>query len=378
MALEFRNETNQKAEWLLDKKDAINLVAKELISTRDSITVLKDKSRWSIITKENIIDISGSILFYCATIADQMAIQNIIGAIASIINKSKELEDVVRALETAGEIVLTSSLLTVKKTINGALVVNTNVYDSTIGKLYYQKPSLEPVLGNITTLGAYDFSIKGMQAIDILREVPFTVLPIDTVEPIISDKRNHAQVEAWKKWQIRQFLVEDFDSQSIYFDWAPCYRGRIYSKSYHLNPQGKEVEKAMLTINQLIELTPKGYVQLIKSIVSAFGHDKQTDSWKINWYKENKDNLDNINCKEPFIYRKLKYALRQYNRTGATNVTVEMDSTNSQIQCVSVLTGDVKSASICNVIPTSDETVADAYQVMADTMSIIESIKSGN
>ena len=194
-------------------------------------------------------------------------------------------------------------------------------------------------------------------------------------------KPNLSQIEKYKKYLVRKIFNVNYINKPMHFKWSSDYRGRTYSEAYHYNPQGSEYEKSIITIKQPIRVNFQGRQELSKSIASAYGLDKRTDEEKLKWYHDNKDARTSTGMKkglipkEPHIAKRLQLALKQIRKTGYSNITIEHDATNSQLQVISVLTGDLQTAKTCNVVPAGDF-ISDAYQLTADMMTML-AIKAG-
>jgi len=153
----------------------------------------------------------------------------------------------------------------------------------------------------------------------------------------------------------------------------------MYAGGYHINPQGTEYEKSIVAFAEPEKLTTEGYRELKMAIATAFGLGKKNDGQKLMWYMNNKDSLDWRQAKEHHTARKLLFALTQAEKTGGyTNIPLELDGTNSQLQVISVLTGSKQTAYTCNILPTQEngeDKIADAYQLIADKMSELSLIR---
>lgn len=106
--------------------------------------------------------------------------------------------------------------------------------------------------------------------------------------------------------------------------------------------------------------------------------DKLTNSQKLKWYERNKHLLVEPEviafAEEPTAFKAQMESMRLIETTGMTNIPVEVDATNSQLQIVAVLAGCLQTAKSCNVI--SDNTsIADAYGILAGFMSKLTGLK---
>jgi len=113
--------------------------------------------------------------------------------------------------------------------------------------------------------------------IDILDDLHDSLKPSD--EPLSPLE----QKEREKSYTLREretidvidYLLEN--GNKFYFGWKYCKRGRMYSQGYHINPQGNEYRKAMLSFHDKHALDTEGVYYLIMDIANTMGYDKA--SW---------------------------------------------------------------------------------------------------
>lgn len=192
---------------------------------------------------------------------------------------------------------------------------------------------------------------------------------------------------------------------------------------YHINPQGNNHEKNILAFADYQNITYKGKQKVKHAVARAFGEwidfrrileisaeklavesydelsddekseiyeildeelklihanpiklDKLTNDKKLRWFERNRDLLLNPeiaqHAENPTEFKAQMMSINLIETTGMTNIPVEVDATNSQLQIVAVLTGCLKTALSCNVISDNTE-IADAYKILAETMSSI-------
>lgn len=356
---------NKKKQWIANKHEAVAIMYDDLCSFENSKQLDSDKERLRKIGF-NAEKHAGEIMFVLARMNSSTPIQNLMGSIANIfLNKSRNPLLTAYSFMTAGELALfLNKFIQCNRTLNGHIVVESKIYDKELDTVeFYPLPESEPTDYH-KPLGCYSWEREDIKALDLLNKTAFTILDFDEEEPA-KDTEEHV------KYTVRKSLRSYYLGKEIYFNWHPDYRYRMYAGGYHFNPQGNEYEKSIMAFAESERVGLKGYKQLKMSIASAFGQDKKTDKSKVKWFNTNKNNLDWKLAKEPHTARKLLYALEQVQKTGETNVPVELDATNSQLQMVACLTGDRQTASICNVLNRKDGEIADAYQTLADVMSLI-------
>ena len=360
-----------KEVWLSKNDAVISLVEKRINEYIESLEDTADKAR---IVHLNVSKAAEDIAFMLALEPKQfLPIQTLIGKIANVIAASRNEKDVLSAYQVAGEMLFHfEDLLSIEITLKGHLRVKSLVSDEDLQiKYLYPLPLNEPVDINdpeveLKPLGRYRWDLVKTDALEKLNKTAFTILDIEE-NPIQEPSYRASQdaKEKYKKYLIRKQTKKSFEDKEVYFVWSQDYRGRMYSGGYFYNPQGNEYEKSIVTLAHKESLNEEGEYQLGLAFARAYGLDKETDKVKYDWFLQNKDRLYKINdWKEPYIAKKL---LKAYD-SDRTNVTVELDSTNSQLQMIAVLMGDRKTALTCNVINRNDGSVADAYKELADSM----------
>jgi len=85
-----------------------------------------------------------------------------------------------------------------------------------------------------------------MDSLDILNNVAFTIdKSISILEDPSYDKSEHKHLE---KSRSKELVNKYINIKEFYFRHFYDTRGRIYSRGYHINPQGTKYKKAMLTM----------------------------------------------------------------------------------------------------------------------------------
>lgn len=104
-------------------------------------------------------------------------------------------------------------------------------------------------------------------------------------------------------------------------------------------------------------------------IANQFGLDKVTYEERIQWVKDNLDNLEQLadQAEEPMLYWKAVKALRQAQNGEATGHTVALDSVCSGLQIMSALMRDKEGCTITGL--THPDKRYDAYTEVTDTMN---------
>ena len=111
------------------------------------------------------------------------------------------------------------------------------------------------------------------------------------------------------------------------------------------------------------------YEYLFIAIANAYGLDKAEYSTRINWVKENINNLENIQADETFIYQKQVRALRIAQSKQPVHSVIHFDAVCSGIQVLSALTGCHKGGKATGLINTGKR--PDAYTEITKVMEDI-------
>lgn len=128
--------------------------------------------------------------------------------------------------------------------------------------------------------------------------------------------------------------------------------------------QSNTIEK-----NTFKTYTPIQYLAI--DIANHYGLDKLNYEDRIQWVKDNLQNLENHQTKaeEPILYIKAVKALRDSMQSIPTGHTVALDSVCSGLQLMSVLMGCKDGASLTGLIDPNKRT--DAYSIITDHMNTL-------
>lgn len=445
------NETTSKKFYLgeFNKAQYEAFKATELANSivsniNDFMNLDRATTQETALVKSIISDLSIAyrIGYSIVTANKTMPLETIIGIVGTAITKkSKDRQFVLDAMQVASEYVLFTSnlmaltpnrLFNIRQTVNGKLIVTNLFKQQQYGeKTFYPLPTPAPT--NVhKTLGDYQWESTETKAVDKLNHTAFCVLNFDEKEPemyeSMANQKSDIKSELWIKWFVRKQLIPQLKGSSLYFNWHQDYRGRMYSGSYHINPQGNEYEKNILAFADYQDITYKGKQKVKHAIARAMGHwidfaklfelqsdlellksdnasfneiekaemidyiqeqiddiqnnpiklDKLTNSDKIKWYERNQHLLSIQEvidfAEEPTAFKAQMHSMMLIETTGMTNIPVEVDASNSQLQLVSVLSGCLQTAKSCNVI-TDNTKIEDAYKIFAEILSNITGMK---
>ena len=170
----------------------------------------------------------------------------------------------------------------------------------------------------------------------------------------------------------------EYQGHTLQFPHNLCGRGRIYSLSPILNPQGADIAKALLILKDKV---PFHRDQFFIHTANCAGQDKITYQARIDWTQDNLETLIAIGKdatgqwsaiqtlgvhKEKKTYYQFisccielyKWSLDPEYKTG---VMLGLDSTSSGNQILAMLARDHEVAEYVNISPTLDETPGDLY-----------------
>ncbi len=396
MALRVTHEEREliKDEFLEDNEEAISQYTNILIEYCQTKTKLSDLSIVNSIfpTLEKTEQIAGNILFILSTTeSGSKPLQSVAGLFSSSISISDRYEDRKDAMHTAMEILTVSAPFTeFSWSKNGHPMIETKIYDEDITTKNIHLP-LERPTEQHETLGSFDWELNDgeyQDALDKLNKTAVRVVPLKEkpeIPPLENDYSKSAtkQREVCNKQLGRAFLAKEYANKKIYFNWSADYRCRMYSVGYYLNPQGNEVEKNMIELYKGETLSFTGVQSLKKAIASAYGLDKKSDKQKLSWFIRNKSmlHLREKTAKEPYTFQALIRAWKKHLDGQEIYTMVELDSTQSQAQVLSVLLHSKDIAKTCNVVVTLDDKLEpvqqDLYQLIADRMSDILAEQKG-
>lgn len=360
-------DSNKRKEWLAKRPDYVTQFIATITNIRDTMIVEETGIvRWAAFDMDKL---SPNIYYYLASCQSTMAIQNMIGGMASILNQynNRDIATVWNSHQVASEIItaLNGVFTVVTKTYNDKYVVRSLLRDPELEEtLMYPLPLNEPGYTS-RPLGAYNWTITQDEALNVLNGIPMTILQFPEPTPLAGT--DQASKERQVKYEVRKALQPSFSGKRIFYNWHSDYRGRMSPGAYHFNPHGNEYEKSIVAFANSEKVTWAGTMEYRKALARAAGLDKVNDLAKLKWYNENSQNLHNVVWKEPHTARALMLAMAQIENTGSTNVPIELDATNSQLQVVSLLTGDLQTALSCNIVPDGDD-IADAYGILAAIM----------
>lgn len=244
-------------------------------------------------------------------------------------------------------------------------------------------------------------SLGGLPSTDDLPELPRLINP--TPEEL---KKHKVKLTAmYKKDRARQskllrtnctLAVAKKYSQyeKVYFPWNMDYRGRLYPMPTEINPQGDDLQKALLLFAGPEPLTDNECLKWFYIAGAGFaGLDKKPFQERINWILEHENQIIS-SAKSPleftwwdevagdesplcflsfcFEFKRLREYQADHDGSAIgfkTGLHISFDGTCSGLQHFSMLLADEIGGKAVNLVP--DETVHDIYQVVADKVNVV-------
>lgn len=114
------------------------------------------------------------------------------------------------------------------------------------------------------------------------------------------------------------------------------------------------------------KFTAREYLKI--DIANSFGLDKISWDDRIAWFNDHESVMGELihQAKEPALFYAGCKAYINAEAGIPTGYMISLDATSSGLQLLAALTGDIKAASICNVIDSGER--EDAYTVVYETM----------
>ncbi len=166
----------------------------------------------------------------------------------------------------------------------------------------------------------------------------------------------------------------DVGDNEFYYRVSMDFRGRLYYRGSHMNPQMGDDIKVMLTLGKKKPLTESGFQWLLWGIASAAGKSKLSFSERVEWTLSNWANIreavrnpieskwfaDEIMTEdEPALFMQRAAVAVAAVESGApfdypTDITIAMDATCSGLQILSAVARDVEGGRLVNLLDTGE------------------------
>lgn len=244
-------------------------------------------------------------------------------------------------------------------------------------------------------------SLGGLPSTDDLPELPRLINPTEEelkkhkIKLTAMYKRDRARQSKLLRTNCTLAVAKKYSKyEKIYFPWNMDYRGRLYPMPTEINPQGDDLQKALLLFAEPEALTNNDCLKWFYIAGAGFaGLDKKPFQERINWILEHENQIissakspldftwwDEVAGDEsPLCFLSFCFEfkrLREYQADHAgsaigfkTGLHISFDGTCSGLQHFSMLLADEIGGKAVNLVP--DETVHDIYQVVADKVNIV-------
>lgn len=166
----------------------------------------------------------------------------------------------------------------------------------------------------------------------------------------------------------------DVGDNEFYYRVSMDFRGRLYYRGSHMNPQMGDDIKVMLTLGQKKPLTEMGFKWLLWGIASSAGKSKLSFSERVEWALENWHNIREavrnpiesqwfaemiMTEDEPALFLQRATVAVEAVESGApfdypTNITIAMDATCSGLQILSAVARDAEGGRLVNLLDTGE------------------------
>lgn len=244
-------------------------------------------------------------------------------------------------------------------------------------------------------------SLGGLPSTDDLPELPRLINPTEEelkkhkIKLTVMYKRDRARQSKLLRTNCTLAVAKKYSKyEKVYFPWNMDYRGRLYPMPTEINPQGDDLQKALLLFAEPEPLTTDDCLKWFYIAGAGFaGLDKKPFQERINWILEHENQIIS-SAKSPldftwwdevagdesplcflsfcFEFKRLREYQADHNGSAIgfkTGLHISFDGTCSGLQHFSMLLADEIGGKAVNLVP--DETVHDIYQVVADKVNIV-------
>lgn len=178
-------------------------------------------------------------------------------------------------------------------------------------------------------------------------------------------------------------------SERIWFVYQLDYRGRAYAQSRGVNPQGSDLQKALIRFRSGARLSDPVSVFWFKlNGANRFGYDKARLEERVNWVDRNHDSIIRM-AADPISYRDWTAADKPFQflawcfeyadfiafpSSFRTHLAVGLDGSCNGLQHYSAIMRDEVGGAATNLIPSSDQ--QDIYGIVAEvTESLLRQVE---
>lgn len=173
--------------------------------------------------------------------------------------------------------------------------------------------------------------------------------------------------------------------EEFYFPIFADNRARLYYYSNKINPQGSQLDKALLQFTGSVELNEDNIEDLYIALGNALGYGKKTLEYRIKKAVEFipniltgdwKEVMSMLDPDEMFTGLAICLDIKGYEYAKANGTTYQshlplhFDSCNSGSQINGLLLKDLRNCTLSNIIDTTTEDLADTYKAVADLLEV--------
>lgn len=172
------------------------------------------------------------------------------------------------------------------------------------------------------------------------------------------------------------------DYKEFYYVYQCDFRGRVYSATSGLSPQGTDHGKALLQFGEAKPLGPTGFYWLKVHGANKYGEDKSPYDARVAWIEERHDNWCAVaddpignsaywkDADKPYQFLAFCFEYAEAHGAGEgfrSRLPVALDGSCNGLQHFSAMLRDEVGGRAVNLIPS--ETPADIYQDVGDVSS---------
>ena len=181
------------------------------------------------------------------------------------------------------------------------------------------------------------------------------------------------------------------DRPAFYYPMQVDFRGRFYYRSFHLNPQGNDLSRALLQFAKGCAINDEQALSWLKVHgANSYGHNKLSWSDRVQWVDENQEMVLAAganpwgaaarfwqDAKSPWQFLAFCREYCLFWSTGwgyVSRLPVQLDCTCSGIQHFAALLRDEQMASMVNLTPS--EVPSDIYSELTDR--VLEQLRNSS
>ncbi len=209
-------------------------------------------------------------------------------------------------------------------------------------KLRFLPPNTAPALWTSNSSGGFAWESKSALcgkgthhedpiSLDVLNKLQAQPYTLD-LETLVAEKKLLSNQDGWNE------VIGDYIEEDFYFTYRFDSRGRMYASGYDISPMGDDLAKALVIPSVAYKCTDEALSTL-------------------------KDHI--LDLEPGVLRRKAIRAYRKAEKGIPINYQMEIDASSSGAQMLSVLSGCMQTAKLCNLTSAPKN---DLYQAVLDEM----------